>query len=90
MLPPYYALLLPTLLCMHLLIPLISTTYPIVHRAEHRNRTIWLYGCISMGAITVLYVINFNFKTAVPVWAVYRTQPYNLWVKTAVNGHTIT
>jgi hypothetical protein len=44
-------------------------------------------GHISTGAITVLYVINFNFKTAIPVWAIYCTQPYNLQVKMAIQSH---
>jgi hypothetical protein len=36
-----------------------------------------------MGAITIPYVINFNFKMAIPVWAIYHTA-VQLQV---INGH---
>jgi hypothetical protein len=37
MLSSCYAILLPTLLCTHLLTFLISTTYPVVHASPHRS-----------------------------------------------------
>jgi len=47
------------------------------HRAECRNHTIWPYGHICTGAVTIPLVMKLIFKWPYLMWAVCHTQSHN-------------